>query len=353
MLIKLEDVGLGSSFVNLIENYLSDRVQVTKVGQSISTTAAVTCGVPQGSILGPLLFIIYINSLPDVMPNTIRTFLYADDTALVAHGKTADEVSLALNTAINRAATWFNNHRLSLNVKKTKLMLIGTTNKVSTEMSIPPVYYNNEKVEEVSVFKYLGIMLDRNLTFDQHVKYLKRKVLIKMKTLARIRDSISQGLALYLYKSLIVPDFDYADQVYDAMSNQNAEALQIMQNKCLRICTKSDQRCNVAELHKVSGMLFLSDRRKNHCCNTVYRGLNNESSAGLNRMFSVARNESDRSMRSADNMVLTVAPTRLRKTSGNLRTRGAKYYNELPLNVKQAKSYDSFKRATKLRSAVT
>ena len=104
-------------------------------------------------------------------------------------------------------------------------MLIGTSAKVNDGISVPPISYNNEVVEDVLIFKYLGVMLDLYLTFDHHVNYLRKKVVMKLKTLGRIRQCIRQRLALYLYKNLVVPDFVYADQVYDVMSKTNADTL--------------------------------------------------------------------------------------------------------------------------------
>ena len=174
-----------------------------------------------------------------------------------------------------------------------------------------------------------------------------------MKTLGRIRQCISQRLALHLYKSLVVPDFDYADQVYVAMSKMNADMLQVLQNQCLRICIKSETRCNVSELHKTAGLPLLSHHRKMHCCNTVYKGMKNESLACLNTMFQLVMNDSERTLKSADNMTLVVAPVRLRKVSGNLRIRGARYFNETPINIKQANNYEIFKRRLKDHQGVT
>ena len=111
LLFKLESVGLGVSFVNYIGDYLSNRMEVTKVNGSLSSSLLVVCGIPQGYILGPLLFVTYINSLPDHIPAGIITYLYADDTALVSSENSIEETTDNLNLALEQAGKWFNDHK--------------------------------------------------------------------------------------------------------------------------------------------------------------------------------------------------------------------------------------------------
>ena len=119
LLCKLEQIGLGDTFVQWIADYLTDPKQVTRVNNVVSSEGILTCGVPQGPILGPLLLITYINSLPGIIPPNVSTYLYADDTAIVARGQSAHKVSDKFNNALSNAKLWFDNHMLSLNLDKT------------------------------------------------------------------------------------------------------------------------------------------------------------------------------------------------------------------------------------------
>ncbi len=347
LLCRLEEIGLGQSYVEYVKAYLGGRTQVTRVNNAISNPCPVECGVPQGSILGPLLFIVYINSLTSVMPLDVKTYLYADDTALVVNGTDVEEISANLHEALHYAGNWFTDHCLSLNLSKTKVMVHGTQQRTRDVEKMPPIVYNNKTVSVVNAFKYLGVMLDPQLTFDSHVSYLRCKVNVKMKMLCRIRQYVSQSLALQLYTTLILPDFDYADVIYDSVSQSNAKKLQVMQNQCLKVCTKSEPRASTVELHNRVRLPQLSVRRRVHTCNFVHKGINNELSKGVNGMFKYQKPRETNHTRLIDNKHLVVPRSRLDISKGNVRIRGADYYNSVRIKTKLAPSYNSFKSRLK------
>ncbi len=344
LLCKLEGMGLGLSYILWIKDYLFNRYQVTKVNHTLSDKQIITCGVPQGSILGPLLFIIYINSLPNVMLSNVDTFLYADDTALVTSGDSIFAIERNLNGSLTAAKQWFDNHKLSLNVKKTKGMTFGTKQKLNQTANMK-ISFDGEVVEHVTQFKYLGVILDGSLQFDKHVAYVKQKVFTRLKALGRLRQFISRQLSLTLYQSLVLPHFDYADICYDAMSKSSANQLQSLQNTCLRICLKRERMSNVQDLHNDANVHRLSDRRRAHSCNMVYKGIEGKSTKGINDMFTLIEDTHERMTRAGTNKLLAIPKCNLRKCEGNFRCRGARYYNDVPLSIRQAPSIDSFKRA--------
>ena len=165
--------------------------------------------------------------------------------------------------------------------------------------------------------------------------------------LCRIRQYISQSLALQLYSTLILPDFDYTDVIYDAISQHNASRIQVMQNQCLKICTNSKCRTNTTELHTRVNLPLLSTRKKVHTCNFVHRGLNKQSSKGINDMFNYHKPRVTNTTRVITNKELVVPRNKLQLCNGNIKTRGAVYYNSIDYDVKTAPSYNSFKSRLK------
>ncbi len=208
-------------------------MQVTKVGQKISDPLPVICGVPQGSILGPLLFTLYINELPLLLQN-FKSNLYADDTAVTVTGCSNEEITSKLERVLDLVSIWFSFNKLSLNYKKTEFMVFGTP-QMCRRNTIQSVKFNDESISRADSIKYLGMKLDPCLTFKEHVNlYVKGKTLGKIKLLGKVCLYIRPSTALMLYKSLILPIFDYGDIIYNCISQSDSKTLQVLQNMAFK-----------------------------------------------------------------------------------------------------------------------
>ena len=220
--------GSGNWFLS----YLTGRTQQTVVENRLSSPMQVKCGVPQGSILGPLLFILYINDLPLQCRQTIPS-LYADDTAILAIGNDPSEVSVKLQSDLNHLYVWFCSNKLSVNCLKTHSMLF-TSNRSKFKHDKLTLTLAGETIVQTDEVKYLGLHLDPNLNFDTHVKKVCQKVSVRTKLLWRIRGYITKDLALTLYRSLIEPHFIYCNFILEGISQTNLKKLQVQQNGALR-----------------------------------------------------------------------------------------------------------------------
>ena len=145
LLCKLEMYGMGANALEWFRSYLKNRVQCAKVNNIVSSELTTRCGVPQGSILGPLLFIVYINDLNEILSET-KANLYADDTAVYISGSNYIEVILALRIEMDNIVQWLRLNKLTLNVSKTKLMIFGSKPKLRN-IRDSPLYIGNEQVE--------------------------------------------------------------------------------------------------------------------------------------------------------------------------------------------------------------
>ena len=154
----LSQLHLSQVTLDWLTSYLNNRNQLTKVNNVCSDIKPISCGVPQGSILGPLIFILYVNSLPNALAQS-ETFLYADDTAILCTGDSIEEIDNILRIELANAAKWMNDHRLSLNLAKTKVMYFGTQNTLK-KINTTTLKFESTDIEVVKSFKYLGMQLD-------------------------------------------------------------------------------------------------------------------------------------------------------------------------------------------------
>ena len=157
-----------------IKSYLSNRAQYVCLESEKSHTLSIQCGVPQGSILGPLLFILYINDIVNVS-EIMQLILFADDTNIFMSDKSLSVLNCRVNSELCKISKWFRNNKLSLNVKKTNFMLF-TSAKSRTLHEPFTIKIDGRNVEQVTETKFLGVIITENLTWDKHIKTIRNKV---------------------------------------------------------------------------------------------------------------------------------------------------------------------------------
>ena len=301
---KLSQMGLSNNSLFWIESYLFGRTQVMSVNNNMSKPGKVECGVPQGSILGPLFFILYVNSLPSIL-DTSSVYLYADDSAIAVSGTDTDAIVEQLKCELVKADIWLKDHKLSLNLSKTKLMFFGTNARLPKKGDIN-IEMNGIKIEHVDTYKYLGVTLDSRLTFSHHTEMVRRKAFPKIRTLGRIRSFVSQDTIIYLYKSLVLSQIEYADIVYDGLSQTDRDFLQKVQNAGLRTVLNCNPRTPINVLHEMADLKTLKARCKDHVCQYVYKRVHGMSMPEVNSMFTTLNTVALRTTRAVERRDLAV-----------------------------------------------
>ena len=167
---KLAHYGIRGNTLQLIKSYLTEREQMVQIGDSSSKMAQITHGVPQGSILGPLLFILYINDIANASP-CLTFYLFADDTTIFHSDSNIKTLESTLNRELVKVSQWLIANKLSLNIKKSNVLLFR--NKNDTNKAKICITLNGQDIEEKASAKYLGMILDNKLTFEKHTQHVQ------------------------------------------------------------------------------------------------------------------------------------------------------------------------------------
>ena len=288
LLKKLELYGLKGVTLEWFSSYLSDRQQQCVVEECVSKPKLIKCGIPQGSILGPLLFLIYINDLPGCLLHT-KVHMYADDTTLYSSSTSTAELYTKVNEDLNRVRDWLLANKLSLNVTKTEYMFLTTNFRLSNLGKDQAIKIGKNQIERVKSTKYLGVYLNENLKWSDHVNQLCSKVNKSIRALKQARDYASLDILNIIYKSLIQPVFDYCDVVWDNLDKGLATKLQKLQNRAARIITFQNYDVRSAQLRKQLNWEDLATRRQRHLSLFMHNIVNNKTPNYLSDLFSNAR----------------------------------------------------------------
>uniref|UniRef100_A0A8C5M4K1 Reverse transcriptase domain-containing protein n=1 Tax=Leptobrachium leishanense TaxID=445787 RepID=A0A8C5M4K1_9ANUR len=214
LLQKLKNSGIGDSTLTWFQSYVSDRSQYVSISDSTSLPLPVTCGVPQGSILGPLLFTIFINDLPNVCKAS-TVHMYADDTVIYTSQTNLPQLEAVLQEQFTGVEKWITDNKLFLNADKPVTMLFGTAPKLH-KLQTPHLCVgtrSNDTLTTVTSLKYLGMWLDPNLSFGPHIEKLSSKLYPKLGALYRNKSCLSPAVRKQIVQQMLMPAIEYRDVV--------------------------------------------------------------------------------------------------------------------------------------------
>ena len=192
LLRKLELYGIKGEALTLLKSYLTNRNQKCQIKNSFSTERLIKCGVPQGSIVGPLFFLLYINDLPQCL-NKTKPRLFADDTNLTASGDSITDLETAVNSDLENLRKWLIANKLSLNVAKTEFMLIGSKTMIKKNSdSRLNVFIENKQIKQVSECKTLGVIVDRHLSWKSNSENICKKITAGISAIRRVKPFVDK-----------------------------------------------------------------------------------------------------------------------------------------------------------------
>ena len=327
---------------------MNDRQQVCHVNGVYSNKDFITCGVPQGSILGPVLFLLYINDLPKCLDHSIAR-LFADDTNMTFTGCNIKSIQEQMTSDLNNIFQWLCSNKLTLNVLKTDFMLIGSRQKLSAFDDSIVLSTDNVTLSKVRSVKCLGVDIDENITWEIHIQRIRLKVSrnIAALELRKVKKLFSRKNLVSLYRALIEPYFIYCSIVWDNLSETLEKQLQVLQNRAARIITGAPLLKSSSLILAELNWMNIKEMREKQKAIMMYKIVHGLAPEYLTEMFTFQC-----SLKFKLNFDLPVNRTDYYNSS--FAFTGAKLWNSLPDELKHEPSLKRFiKRLEHLLSAPT
>ena len=352
MLIKLELYGIRGVCFNWIKDFLSQRQQCVSVNNFNSYWKKLNCGVPQGSILGPLFFLIYINELPDVC-QFCKIVLFADDTNLIAGNIGFDSIQKDLFNA----EKWLNANSLSLNAKKSCQISVKIGNSASNSNRLCDFKLSSVSLPESESCKYLGVHIDlKKLKFTTHIVEVKKKLSVQCGIVSKLRHYISKSVLLQYYSSNIKPIIQYGILVYGCVNYRTLEPLVLWQKKILSLILFLRYTENVVHLFEKYENLTAHELHIYKLLKFVIKSVNKmHNDTYLNDLFSCESRSTHLTRRSMK-WLLKIPRYKRKHEQNSVRFRGAKLFNLLresnilPPNFDQLSGFSFVNLVHKIRN---
>lgn len=271
---KLETYGIRGTCLSLIKSYLHNRLQYTEISHARSNFGQIKYGVPQGSILGPLLFLLYINDIVN-LPFTPDIILYADDTNVFFSGRDLALLERQTNLWLENLSIWLNTNKLNLNTRKTKYMIFRAYNKRLGQQVL--LNFRGECIEQVTSHKFLGIVFNENLSWSPHIDKLRTDISRCIGIIYKMKYLLPAWLKRQLYYSLVHSRLNYCLLVWGSTGKTNIENLYRLQKKVLRIIENAPYFSHSSPLFKKHRVLTIMNILNKKLSLTIYHQIKTDS----------------------------------------------------------------------------
>ena len=337
LLAKLYAYGIRGFVYNWFKSYLSNRKQYVNINNSNSCIRILTHGVPQGSVLGPLLFLIFINDFPSC--NSFFKFtLFADDSTLTCKYKPCPQLpsNIFLQNQLDTVYSWLKANKIKVNSNKCSHIVFSYRNN----SRIPPITFGNGQISQSSSTRFLGILIDEKLQFSNHIQSIASKISKSIGILNKLKLIFPSNILLKLYLTLIHPHLTYAIETWFSSPACFTNKLFTLQKKAIRIILGLPNNSHTTQHFKSLKVLKLKDLYILKLCCMVFSSLNS-SQNNLSLMLQAQYRHHTHNTRSGGELTLP----RYRRTSSqsSFLFQSIKVYNSLPLNLRNCISITSFK----------
>lgn len=340
LLNLLYQLGIRGIVHKWFHNYLSGRKQFVYQGTVSSRANEIICGVPQGSILGPVLFLIYINSIINIKLKG-KVYMFADDTTLIYSADSIQQIRNAIESDLSVLSSWLSYNKLSINYSKSAFMYI-TKRRLSSDLK-SDIKFNNEIIKYSTDIKFLGIILDEHLSWSKHIESIRKKISPVIGVLYRIRHQITLKYLKCIYFSLIYSKLQYLISVWGTARLSIIKPIKILQNKVIKCIYKLEHLEPTRNLYKPRQLLDINTIYKFKVLNFIHSVIYNYKHSNLN--FEVNSHKHEHITRQTDMLI----PIKIKSDMGkrSILYNGIILYNELPARLKKKLSVEKFKKELK------
>ena len=254
---KLYHYGIRGLALDWFASYLTNRYQYVEYYGIKSSFLNVTCGVPQASVLGPVLFVVYINDIVNVS-KVLQLILFADDTNIFLSHMNLDRLMSIANCELALIANWFASNKLSLNLSKTKFIIFCNSRKQYAKTQVK-IKLNDVVIEQVCSVKFLGVNIDERLSWDKHIQQVASKLSKNIGILAKLKYTVPQKVLCMVYNSLVLPYLSYCNLVWACNSTNKLNSIIVLQKRAVRNIAKAESCAHSSPLFKKLDLLKVSD----------------------------------------------------------------------------------------------
>ena len=329
---------------------------------SVHTVAKVSCrnqlsgkcqlqiGVPQGSVLGPLLFLIYVNDINRHV-HLGSCNIYADDTLIYCTGNNITELKCNIQKCVTDVHEWYESNKLVINTSKSNVMLL-TTRQMLSNMSDTAlnVFIGNHKLPQCNSIKYLGVDIDNVLSWNLQTDSISKKLVFIISRLSRLKSVLPSQMLMYIYTSIVQPKIDYAISIWGYTTAHNINKVQRLQNRAARILTGNFDYVNTRGIDLVNnlGLMNVIQRRDYFMLIMMFKSIHGLVPDYICDQITMQRDITVRTTRSTVNNNVHVPHILLECCKNAFAYRGPVLWNALPENIKKCETLNCFKKCVKL-----
>ena len=334
---KLKYYGISPHALDFLSSFLQDRKQLVQIGPKKSDFLPITNGVPQGSVLGPLLFCIYINDLPLYVNDSCEMF--ADDTSLHASDTNPTDLGFKLQNNIDNLINWTELNHMALNAKKTKCMFLTTRQKrIKMTCLFPSLFIKSKQIEEVNSHKILGIVLDKDLTWSEHIAALAKKLSQKIYQLSKIKHFLDIHSRKLFFHAHIQSRISYASTLWDNASETHLKCISRLYKRAIKVILLKSNTPDLKDYKKLDILPFKLSLIYNKCV-LMHNIMNGTAPNKISSHFTNNQN------RHKHKITLPRPNNNMFKSS--LAYSGGSVWNNLPHSIKSISKKNIFKKVIK------